>query len=136
MIYIYVYSVDGDKNAPDKKILDAYAKGNGVERYTLEGFINALNNDYVDLFNNWVKLINDPEGCYPISSLYINELEELGFNTQKVTESDLLKLADKLNDDYRELIYWNSLKIIADGLNFPRRKTTRKKSINAKTVSK
>lgn len=120
MIYIFVFPVDGfERNAPDKKILDAYRKNKGVDKYTLDEFVAAINDDSVDVTNNWVRKIEDHEGNYPISHMNILDLEESGVNTKKISESDLWSLVGKLDDDYRELVYRNSLRIIASDMNLP-----------------
>ena len=121
-IYVYVYPVEGfDRNIADERLTEAFLEKSGVQRYTLERFIEALNDDEINLNTQWVRKIEDSEGCYPISSLHVNDLEESGYDLQKLSESDLLTLADKLNDDYRKFLYWNSLVIIADGMCFPQR---------------
>ena len=129
MIYVYVFSVEKfDHNIADTKLTKAYLKGKGVERYSLEGFIEALNDERINIDNNWVRMIDANEGIYPISSLHTDDLEELGFDVRKVPEGDIYTLSYKLNKDYREWLYWQSLEIIADGIGIPRKKV--KKSNN------
>jgi hypothetical protein len=65
-------------------------------------------------------MIDDNEGYYPIVFLHADDLSESGFDVSKVTESDLYSIVNKLNKDYREWHYWQSIKIIADHVGIPR----------------
>lgn len=60
---------------------------------------------------------------FEITSVAREDLEQLGFNTTKVNEATMRKLASKLADDYCEQLFWSSLRILAEGLNVPIRKT-------------
>jgi hypothetical protein len=121
MIYVFVYPVEGfDRNIADDRLKEACLNETGVERYTLEAFINALNDDVLNLDTHWARVIEDNHGRYPVSFLNIDDLESSGFDVSEVTESDLYSLVNKLNKDYREWHYWQSLKIIADHLGIPR----------------
>ena len=121
MIYVYVFPKDGfDRNIADECLKEAFLNKTGVERYTTETFINALNGGSVNPVSLWARTIKDGEECYPISCLYLENLKRLGFDTGKVTESDLLTIADSMNDDYLDWMFWDSLKIIADGMGLPR----------------
>lgn len=125
MIYVYVYPVTGfSRNIADDRLKNAFLKKEGVERYTLERFIEALNDDFINTDTHWIRKVEDREGCYPVSSMHISDLEESGFDVSKVSESDLLTLADKLNDDYRDLTYWISLSNIAENHGIPKRNKT------------
>jgi len=121
MIHVYVYPVDGfDRNIAEVKLKKAYLKRKDVERYSLKGFIEALNDEDINIDNYWVRMIDDSEENYPIASLFINNLKEEGFETKKVTESNLKTLADKMSDDYYYWMYWDSLRAIADEIGIPR----------------
>jgi hypothetical protein len=120
MIYIYVYPVEGfDRHIADNELIAAYLNDNGVQRYTQEEFIEAINDDAINSATHWVKMINDRDGLYSIAFLHADDLKESGYDTSKVTESDMLKLADKLNNDYLESMFWESLKIFADHIGIP-----------------
>jgi len=122
MIYTYVYPVEGfDRTIADDSLLKAYLNREGVERYTLEKFAEALNDDVINLVTHWVRMIDDDRDYYPISSLHIDDLIFQGFDVSKVTESNMKRLADKLSDDYCEQLFWGSLNIIADGMGIPRK---------------
>jgi hypothetical protein len=123
MINVYVFPVEGfDRHIADDKLMKAYREGKGVERYTPEGFIEALNDENINIDTHWVKMIDDLAGYYPIAFLHADDLQQAGFNVGKITESDMLTLADKLNDNYLEWMYWESLKIFADHMGIPRLK--------------
>ena len=119
---MYVYPVEGfDRTITDDSLIKAYLNREGVERYTLEKFTEALNDDVINLVTHWVRMIDDNRDYYPISSLHIDDLIFQGFDVGKVTESDIKRLADKLSDDYCEQLFWGSLNIIADGMGIPRK---------------
>jgi len=123
MIYIYVYPVDGyDRNIADDRLKKAYLKRKDVERYTLEEFTEALNDEAINPVTHWVRMIVDDKDYYPISSLHIDDLNDKGFDVSKVTESDMKTLAKKLSNDYCEQLFWSSLEIIADAIGIPRKK--------------
>lgn len=63
---------------------------------------------------------------FEITSVAREDLEQLGFNTTKVNEATMRKLASKLADDYCEQLFWDSLQVIAEGMNIPVRKRDRK----------
>ena len=122
MIYMYLYPVEGfDRNIADDALIKAYLNRESVERYTLEKFAEALNDDVINLVTHWVRMIDDNRDYYPISSLHIDDLIFQGFDVGKVTESNMKRLADKLSDDYCEQLFWGSLNIIADGMGIPRK---------------
>ena len=121
MIYTFVYSVaDFDRNITDNELKEAYFNGKEVKKYTLDDFFNNLNDDLINLNAHWVRMIDDDKDFYSISSLHLGDLEKLGFNVSKVTENDMITLADKLSDDYCEQLFWSSLDIIADATGIPR----------------
>lgn len=63
---------------------------------------------------------------FQITSVAREDLENLGFNTTKVNETTMKRLASKLADDYCEQLFWGSLQVIAEGMNIPARKRERK----------
>jgi len=127
MEYIYVYPVDNfERNADNETIIRAWKEGE-AERYTPETFAELINDeDFCDV-NNWVRVIDENEGYFEISSLHRDDLESIGYDTSKVDDSDMKTLASKLGSDYCDQLFWDSLPIIADYLNIPMRKD--KKSI-------
>ena len=121
MIYIYVFPVEEyDRNIANSRLKKACLKGKGVERYALKEFVNALNDDDINLNTHWVRTIDDNEGYFPIKYLHAEDLETSGFDVSKVTESDMLRLADKLTGDYLDVSFWESLKIHAAHIGIPR----------------
>ena len=135
MIYIYTYPIESfDRNITDKNLIKAYLKKSVVERYTLESFIEALNDENFNPVTHWVKAIDDNAGYYSIATVHKDDLKQSGFNVRKVTESDMMTLADKMGDDYLDWSFWDSLKIIAEIIGIPRLK--KDKSFNNKLKTK
>ena len=125
MTHVYLFPLEGfDRYIADMELKEAYLNKKGVERYTLTDFIESLNNGHINLNLNRVRLIDGNDGGYPISSLYIADLKQAGFDTEKVSASDLLTLADRLKNYYLEWMYWESLEMIADGIGIPRQEET------------
>ena len=121
MIYIYLYPVDGfERNITDENLIKAYLDERDIERYTPEEFLNAINDDAINLDTHWGKAIDDNAGFYSIASVHIDDLKRSGFDVSKVTESDMMTLADKLNDNYLDWYFWESLQIMAEHIGIPR----------------
>ena len=130
MIHIFVYPVDGfDRNITDDSLIKAKLNGKSVERYSLEEFIEALNDDVINLDTHWVKMTDDTRG-YPISHLHPDDLEELGFDTGNVSCDEMLEIAERMNETYRELSYWICLKAIAEDLGIKKIRAKKQKNNN------
>lgn len=61
---------------------------------------------------------------FPITCVSKEDLESRGFDTSSVTDSQMERLANKMEDDYVEQMYWESLDIIAENLDIPKKKET------------
>ena len=73
--------------------------------------------------NRFIQELN--AGYFPITSVHRNDLEGKGFDVKKISDDDMLNLADKMGDDYCEQLFWSSMEIIAEEiLNFPRQRGT------------
>jgi hypothetical protein len=128
MKYIYVFPLEKfRKDAGDETIIRAWKNGE-AGRYTVERFTELINDDDFCDENNWVRAIDDNEGFFEISRLHRDDLESIGYNTSEVDDSVMKKLASKLGDDYCNQLFWNSLHILADVLDIPKRRA--KKEIN------
>ena len=58
---------------------------------------------------------------FKISSIHRDDLARQGFDVSDVTDEDMRELARKLENDYCEQLFWESMDIIADqGLEIPR----------------
>lgn len=58
---------------------------------------------------------------FPIISVSRDDLIYKGFDTSKISDSDMLHLANKLKSDYLEQLYWSSMEILAEEvLSIPR----------------
>jgi len=85
MTFVYVFSSDRyDRNVADSKLINGYKKGRDVERYSLKEFINALNDENINIDVNWVRMIDaeakieremyqwqDVEKCLPEENVYV-----------------------------------------------------------------
>ena len=58
---------------------------------------------------------------FVISEVSREDLEELGFDTSEVSDETMERLASKLGDDYCEQLFWNSLDIIAECMEIPKK---------------
>lgn len=58
---------------------------------------------------------------FPITSLHRDDLEGLGYDTSKVDDSTMRRLASKMADAYLESTFWIDLPIVADYLDIPMR---------------
>lgn len=64
------------------------------------------------------------EGYFPITSVHRDDLQDIGFDVDKISDDDMKKLAGKMADDYCGQLFWSSMEIIADEiLGFPKVKT-------------
>ena len=59
---------------------------------------------------------------FVIAEVSREDLEERGFDTSKVSDETMKKLASKLSDDYCEQLFWTSLDIMAEYLKIPKKK--------------
>ena len=85
MTLVYVFSSDRyDRNVADSKLMKGYKKGMDVERYSLNDFINALNDEDININVNWMRMIGaeskleqeksqwqDVEKCLPEENVYV-----------------------------------------------------------------
>jgi hypothetical protein len=125
MKYIYVYPVDGfERGADNETIIRAWKEGE-AQRYTPELFAETINDEAFCDVNNWVRVIDEDDGYFEISSLHRNDLEHIGYDTRRVDDSDMKTLASKLGSDYCEQLFWSSLPIIADHLGIPKKRKRR-----------
>lgn len=58
---------------------------------------------------------------FVITSVSREDLEEIGFDTSKVSDETMEYLAKKLGNDYCEQLFWSSLEIIAEYLEIPKK---------------
>lgn len=59
------------------------------------------------------------EGFFPITSVSREDLQACGFDTRSITDGQMCDLAKKMANDYCEQLFWSSMEIIAEGLEFP-----------------
>ena len=127
MKYIYLFPVEKfERGTDDDTILRAWKEGE-AERYTSELFAELINDeDFCDI-TYWVRVIDDNEGFFEISSLHRDDLESIGYDTSNVDDSAMKTLASKLGSDYCEQLFWSSLPIFADSLEIPRKENEESK---------
>ena len=118
---VYVFPVEEfDRNVSDSVLIKACCENNPVvHRYTPEEFAELVNDGRFDQFNYWVRIIDDKEGYFPISYLHKDDIESIGYDVSKISDSDMKTIARKLGDDYTEQLFWSSLPIFADYVGVP-----------------
>jgi hypothetical protein len=124
-----------ERDADNETIIRAWKDGE-AECYSTESFAETINDDDFCDQLNWVRVIDEDEGYFEISSLHRDDLEEIGYDTSKVDDSVMKTLASKLGSDYCDQLFWGSLPIIADYLGIPKkrkRRTDRSQKFNRKT---
>lgn len=59
---------------------------------------------------------------FEIASVCRADLEGLGYDTSRITDETMERLASKLGDDYCDQLFWTSLQVLADEyFNFPKK---------------
>ena len=61
---------------------------------------------------------------FPITSVSRADLTARGFNTARVSDATMKRLASKMEDAYCDGSFWIDLDIIAEYLGIPKRKKT------------
>ena len=59
---------------------------------------------------------------FEISAVSRDDLEWLGFNTDRVSDNKMKQLASKLGDDYCDQLFWESLRVLVGILGIPKRR--------------
>ncbi len=62
-----------------------------------------------------------PREYFPITSVSREDLKAKGFDTSKVSDAEMERLASKMADDYCEQMFWISLDILAELHGIPKR---------------
>lgn len=63
------------------------------------------------------------EDFFPITSVSRDDLQAAGFDIRTISGAQMRRLAKKMADDYCEQLFWRSMEIIADYMEFPRHPT-------------
>lgn len=66
------------------------------------------------------RFLEAERGYFVISRVHRDDLRELGYDTSRVDDATMTRLAGKLTDAYCENVFWVNLAIIADDLGIPR----------------
>ncbi len=84
-------------------------------------YFNAIKNPSEQEKN----IINQLSGGYfPITSIHRDDLEARNFDVNKITDSQMEELAKKMSDDYCEQLFWDSMTILAELMEFPKKRGT------------
>ncbi len=59
---------------------------------------------------------------WPITSVARDDVAEAGFDIENISDEDMERLADKMENAYVDNGFWNDLKIIAEEIGFPKKK--------------
>lgn len=57
---------------------------------------------------------------FVVTSVSRSDLEGIGFDTSKVSDAQMERLAEKMAEDYINQMFWISLEILAEDLGFPK----------------
>ena len=71
---------------------------------------------------------------FVITEVSREDLEEIGFDTSKVSDETMERLARKLGDDYCEQLFWTSLEVMAEYLEIPKKDLMERVKIHASIV--
>ena len=119
MKYIYVYPVDNfDRNTDTETIIRLWEEGK-AQRYMPEEFAELINDEMFYETKNWVRVIDENEGSFEVSSVHREDLEYIGYDVKQVDDATMQRLASKLSDSFSEL-FWDNLPIIANDLGIPK----------------
>ena len=92
----------------EREIRDAIMRATGL----------VIVRDKIELSINDIQKIIDvlPEvtGDFPITSVCRDDLTRYNIDIDKVTDSDMACIADKMCDDYCDQLYWESLGVIVN----------------------
>jgi len=122
MKHFYILPIKKFNQKVDDKVIIKAWKSGKIERFTPEDFAESINNEYFCEINNWVRVIDSNNDFFEISCIHRDDLESIGYDTSKVDDAVMKKLASKLAGDYCEQLFWNSLRIFADSLEIPKHK--------------
>ena len=59
---------------------------------------------------------------FPITNVCRADLDEVGFDTRKISDHVMAELASKMANAYCEMGFWEDLDILAEHLKIPKRK--------------
>lgn len=109
---------DGDTFAiVEEDVYDYDEEGNSTYKEEFQDVFNRYYDYFFEMITNKMDTT-----YFPVTHTCREDLEEIGFDTSKVDDDTMKRLASKLGDDYCEQLYWSSLPIIAEYLEIPKRK--------------
>ena len=101
----------------NKKLLEAcqYVRDNlQASREQSDAFTEEI-----ELLNEVIREAEEPKKDFEITSVCRQDLEEAGFDTSKVDDDKMERLASKMADAYCDNGFWTALEIIAEALEIP-----------------
>lgn len=68
----------------------------------------------IDEIQKIIDVLPEVTGDFPITSVCRDDLTRYNIDIDKVTDSDMARIADKMCDDYCDQLYWESLDVIVN----------------------
>lgn len=59
---------------------------------------------------------NTEDGFFIVTRIHRDDLRMLGFDTSNTSDEDMERLAERMENDYVEQLYWSSMEILAEDL--------------------
>jgi len=125
----YAYWIFTDENGNihevniDKNVSDGFFKNSGTDKiwFSYGDFVDGRDPDTVSDLTFMFCDLEKAGGSFSISRLSREDLEQKGFDTSNVDDDTMQRLADKLGEDYCEQLFWESLEILAECMDIPRK---------------
>jgi hypothetical protein len=114
---VRVYSVILEEN----DILTILGSTYDEEKYPSEIKISDIAYGNISFISDSIPARTFSKESFCISRLSREDLEQKGFDTSDVDDKTMQRLADKLGDDYCSQLFWESLEIIAEIMDIPRK---------------
>lgn len=99
---------------------------NSFEEFTAF-YNNYYDNAPIPDTSLYIRAVKETKTFFEITSVHRDDLERLGYDTSKVSDQTMEKLATKMSDDYLEQLFWTSLDIIAEDLGIPKKTDEQRK---------
>ena len=112
---------DGSAVLQEEDLYNYDEEGNSTYK---EEYQDVFNRHYDYFFDYFFEMMTNKMDTtyFPVTHTCREELEGIGFDTSKVDDDTMTRLASKLEEDYCEQLYWSSLPIIAEHLKIPKHK--------------
>lgn len=114
---VRIYAVILDEN-DDLTILGSIYD---EEEYPKEIKISDIAYGHIEFISDSIPARTFSKESFSISRLSREDLESRGFDASDVDDKTMERLASKLGDDYCTQLFWESLEIIAESMDIPRK---------------